>query len=382
MALSRRAFIRIAGGAAVFAAAGVGLNRCDRMPEAAVAGWQGPPAGETEPRRRALSYALLAPNPHNLQSWIADLSVADEIRLFVDPARLLPATDPFSRQIVVGCGCFLETLVLAAAMEGWKADVAPGTGEDAIVAGTAPFATVRFVAGARDDAGGLGPAILKRRSVKTDYDGRALSEAHVASLMAAHGLTSGRVSISSEAGQVVRLREIGMAAMRVEVNLDRTYAESVRVMRIGANEIAAHRDGLSFHGPMFWWAKQFGLMSPEAQMAPESIARNTARALLDTQAASTATFGWVTTPANDRAAQIAAGRAYARLNLAAAWDGVALAPWSQALQEFPEMAAQYAALRAAVGAGPGETVQMFFRLGYAGLPEPTPRRALDAIIRA
>ena len=380
--LSRRGFIRIAGGGIVVAAAGFSLSRCDRMPEAAIAGWQGPPGGETEPRRRALSYALLAPNPHNMQSWIADLAAPGEIRLYVDPARLLPAADPFSRQILIGCGCFLETLVLAAGMEGWHAGIQIGADEAAIVAGGQPFAIVRLAPGPRDEAGGLGPAILTRRSAKTDYDGRALSEAHVASLLAAHGLSGGTVAISSEPGLVARLRAISMAAMRVEVNLDRTYAESVHVMRIGADEIAQHRDGLSFHGPFFWWAKRLGLLSEAAQMAPDSIARDTARALLDTQAASTATFGWMTTAANDRAAQIAAGRAYVRLNLAAARDGIAMAPWSQALQEFPEMAEPFAALREAVGATSGETVQMFFRLGYADRPEPTPRRALDAIIRA
>lgn len=381
--LSRRGFIRLAGGGVVVAAVtGVGLTQCDRMPGEAIAGWQGPPAGETEPRRRALSYALLAPNPHNMQSWVADLSVPDTIQMFVDPTRLLPMTDPFSRQIMVGCGCFLETLVLAAGMEGWAADVTLGTGEDAIVAGTAPFATVTMRPAARADADGLAGAITARRSAKVDYDGRALSDAHVSALMAAHGLSAGRVGTTSEPGQVTTLREIGKAAMRVEVNLDRTYAESVKVMRFGADEIAQHRDGLSFHGPFFWWAKRLGLVTPEAQMDPTSTSRDIAREILDTQAATTATFGWLITPANDRAAQVAAGRAYVRLNLAAARDGVSLAPWSQALQEFPEMAELYAALRTAVGAAAGETVQMFFRLGYAAPQPPTPRRALDAIIRA
>lgn len=379
MALSRRAFIRIAGGAAVVVAAGgAGLSQCDQMPALAVAGWQGPPAGESEPRRRALSHALLAPNPHNRQSWLADLSIPNEIALFVDPSRLLPETDPFSRQILVGCGCFLETLVLAARMEGWNAAVELGAGEDAIAAGSTPFAIVRFAPAARDDSGGLGPAILARRSIKTDYDGRAISDAHAAALKAAHGA----VTISSEPGLVQKLREIGMAAMRLEMDLDRTYVETVRLMRFGAGEIAAHRDGLSFHGPFFWWASRLGLLSEDAQMAPDSIARRTARELLDSPAASTATFGWLTTATNDRAAQVNAGRGYVRLNLAAARDGVAMAPWSQALQEFPEMAGPRAALREAVGAQPGETVQMFFRLGYGAPGEPTPRRALDEIIRA
>lgn len=380
--VSRRGFIRLAGGGVVLAAAGVGLARCDRMPAEAIAGWNGPPAGETEPRRRALSYALLAPNPHNQQSWIADLSVPETITLFVDPTRLLPMTDPYSRQIMVGCGCFLETLVLAAGLEGWKAEVELGTGGDAIVAGTAPFAIIRFAPGAKDDAGGLGPAILRRRSAKVDFDGQALSEAHGAGLLAAVLPRSGRVELTSAPERVGALRELGKAAMRTEVDVDRTFEETVKLMRIGADEIAQHRDGLSFHGPFFWWAKRLGLVSYEAQMDPTSTSRDMARSFLDSQAASTATFGWLVTEGNDRPAQIRAGRTYARLNLAAARDGFAMAPWSQALQEFPEMKPHYDAMRAALEAGAGETVQMFFRLGYAAPPEPTPRRAVDAIIRA
>jgi len=50
-----------------------------------------------------------------MQPWIVDLSVADEITLYIDKTRLLPVTDPFNRQITIGCGAFLELLVMALA---------------------------------------------------------------------------------------------------------------------------------------------------------------------------------------------------------------------------------------------------------------------------
>ena len=53
MPLSRRAFIRIAGGGTVLAAAGLSLATCDGMPEEAVAPWRGPGADEADPRRAA-----------------------------------------------------------------------------------------------------------------------------------------------------------------------------------------------------------------------------------------------------------------------------------------------------------------------------------------
>src|SRR5262245_15567948 len=101
---SRRTFLRVAGTSAVILAAGaVGLTQCDPMPEKAIEAWKGPTPNLRDPRVRALSYALLAPNPHNMQPWIADLQEPGVVTFLCDRTRLLPETDPYSRQITVGC---------------------------------------------------------------------------------------------------------------------------------------------------------------------------------------------------------------------------------------------------------------------------------------
>lgn len=51
-------------------------------------------------RRWILGYAILAPHSHNLLSWLVDLGAPDEILLRCDLMRLLPETDPYSRQII------------------------------------------------------------------------------------------------------------------------------------------------------------------------------------------------------------------------------------------------------------------------------------------
>lgn len=159
---------------------------------------------------------------------------------------------------------------------------------------------------------------------------------------------------------------------------DSTYLESVRLFRITAPEIAQHRDGLSFHGPFFWWLNKLGLFSRETAM--DAFARNQALELIETHL-KTPAFGWIVTSANDRLTQFAAGAAYLRANLKATEMGLAMHPLSQALQEFPEMLTLLAEHKQAVGAAEAETVQMFFRLGRATQAEPAPRRPLDAIIR-
>lgn len=99
--MDRRKFIRLAGGGAVAAAAAGGLaatSLSGAYPAAAVEAWQGP-GNEAEPRRRALAYAITAPNPHNLQPWLVDLQGPGAITLYTDKERVLPETDPFGRQI-------------------------------------------------------------------------------------------------------------------------------------------------------------------------------------------------------------------------------------------------------------------------------------------
>ena len=122
MSVHRRDFIRLVGGGAVFAA--LPAASCAGLPDPRAA-WADPGAHETGPRRRALAWAILAPNPHNMQPWMADLRETGAVTLYVDPTRLLPQTDPFNRQIVIGCGAFLELLRMAAAMRSaWAGETA------------------------------------------------------------------------------------------------------------------------------------------------------------------------------------------------------------------------------------------------------------------
>ncbi len=120
----RRAFIKLLGGGVVVAATAPLLSGCaGGIPDEAVAAWRDQPA-RNDVRRFMLAHALLAPNPHNRQPWIADLSVPNEIRLICDGDKLLPETDPFGRQILIGCGAFIELAVIAAQEVGHTVEVA------------------------------------------------------------------------------------------------------------------------------------------------------------------------------------------------------------------------------------------------------------------
>jgi len=122
--MERRNFIRLVGGGVITAAtlpmAGCSLN--SDYPAQAVEAWRGP-QNESDPRRRALAYAITAPNPHNLQPWLVDLQENGVITVMTDRERVLPQTDPFGRQILVGHGAFIELLTMALAEQGLTAEV-------------------------------------------------------------------------------------------------------------------------------------------------------------------------------------------------------------------------------------------------------------------
>jgi hypothetical protein len=380
MAVSRRGFIRVIGGGVVGAAlVGGGLQGCDRMPASAVAPWTGP-VGETDPRRRALSWALLAPNPHNMQPWLVDLRREGEILLHIDRTRLLPETDPFARQIVIGHGTFLELLVLAAGAEGYRCEIEyfpqgqPAEGE----VDDRPLARIRLQreAASRDS---LFAQIPHRRSTKEPYDARPLQPEHARALQAAHR-GEPQLTISADPALAAGLRGVTERAMLIELQTPRTLKESIDRLRIGGEAIAAQPDGIELHGPFFWWLSKLGLMTPEKAMTPGTMAYQGGIDYALGWARATPAFGWLTTAANDRISQIEAGRAYVRLNLKATELGVAMHPVSQVLQEYSEMAELQREFLTALGISNGQTVQMLFRLGYSEPVPPSPRRRLGALL--
>ncbi|MFK7755269.1 MAG: twin-arginine translocation pathway signal protein, partial [Sedimentitalea sp.] len=163
MTFSRRKTLAILGGGLILAA-GSGAYAVTRAPRTATQPWA--MAGQYDDvRKRALSHAILAPNPHNRQPWLVDLGTPDQVTLFVDTTRLLPHTDPFSRQIVIGLGCFLENMVLAAAQDGYgvEIDTFP-EGEDVTALDQRPVAVARFIAGAGVAEPALFDQIPHRRS--------------------------------------------------------------------------------------------------------------------------------------------------------------------------------------------------------------------------
>ena len=377
---TRRSVIKLlAGGGAASLVSGC-APKSDIDP---IAAWRNPGAGERDQRRWALAHAILAPNPHNRQPWLVDLPGTDEIVFYADTTRMLPATDPPNRQITVGCGAFLELLNLAACERGLRADMAIWPeGEPQPLLDQRPIARIRLVPDATIKPDPLFRQILKRQTNRVAFDLEVPpSAADLATLMAvaAAPLNSGSGIAPADLARTI---DIGQRGFAREMTTPAAALESAKLTRIGPNEIARDRDGISLRGPFLEGMAAVGLLSRAAMADPKSFATKSAIDMFGKTLEATPAFVWIKGPDNSRATQIACGRAYARMNLTATALGLSMQPWSMTLQEFPEMAALYKETQTALGATPDAPLQMLARIGRAKPGPVSPRRGLAEHIRA
>ncbi|MEO8249411.1 MAG: twin-arginine translocation pathway signal protein [Burkholderiales bacterium] len=426
LSASRRRFVCTTVGGVIFAALPLaGCSPVAAVPDSAVAAWF-PDASRDDPRRRALSWAILAPNPHNRQPWLIDLTKPDEITVRIDTTRLLPETDPFGRQILIGTGAMLGLLEIAATSIGYRTEThlfeqgAYGEHLD-----SRPLARIRLAAhddkAAVSNAAELFAQIPKRRTVRLPYDparttdarfskdlGQDLSLAAGASIRANTSVRAGVITRNQDPRSADSIARIAKAAWKIELTTPRLVMESVNLMRVGSAEIDKYRDGITMDSFMLVALDKFGLLDRSKAPTPASSITQRQIADFDASIDSSPAFFWLTTVGNSRHEQVEAGIAYARAQLRATAHGMVMHPLSQSLQEYEEMIElrrdihrEIAAIAAmptgqsnheprgetrAAGSGDADrTLQMLCRIGYlpngVAMPGPAPRRGLEAHIR-
>lgn len=389
--MQRRTFIRLAGGGTLAAAtvSTAALGGCSaQVPDEAIEAWQDPYNTVTsgDVRHWIVSYAILAPHSHNLQSWVVDLRRPFEIWLYCDAQRLLPETDPHARQIMMSHGAFLELLVMAAKERAYRADITlfpqgefAGDTPDGRAIARVHLSTDTSVA--KDP---LFSQVLQRHTNRQRYDLQRAVPSNAWLAMGASLDNSVRFGFVTQEDEdaIAQHRRIANAAYRIEMTTPRTVLESYRWLRLGAGEVNAYRDGISIMAPVPVLLSKVGLFDRTKAPAPDAYATTSELDDFGKKIASTPAFAWLMTRDNSRATQIAAGRAWVRLQLQATAQGLAMQPLSQALQEYPEQQGPYNDIHRLCGAAAtGQTLQMWARVGYAPPVRPAPRRPFAEFLR-
>jgi hypothetical protein len=380
---TRRQFMGLVGGGMVLAASSNATAGI--YPNKAVEAWE-PISGDIEIRRWVLAHGLLAPNPHNRQPWIADLRREGEITLICDGARLLPETDPFGRQILIGCGAFLELGALAAAERGYAMDINLfPNGEPPLteLPKGAVVARIKLSKSGSVKPDPLFAFIRSRHTSKGTYDvSKKLAPQHAKALafIAATNNPQGVVlnGVLEDPAKMQTMREITRLSYEIELTTPRTYLESANLFRIGPSEIERHRDGISITGLMPRLMSTIGMFNRfEVPAKGTSAYKQVMDRWLPYETSSG--YLWMATEGNARKQQVESGRAYVRTHLLATSLKIEMHPLSQAVQEFVEVKEQNLALYKLLELDPTTvTLQMVARVGYATKPtEGSPRRDLD-----
>jgi len=366
MSLSRRKFISLIGGGVVAAVAiPTTAFLTTRTPHKALEPW-GTAGSYSDARLKAMSYALLAPNPHNRQPWLAKLEGTDSLRIYRDFERDLPITDPFGRQLTIGMGCFIELMRMAAAEDGYKVEsTLMPEGENGAIA------HCKFIPNAAQPDP-LFQQVMDRRSHKDMFIEKPVDNPTSQQLKQYADIYIG--GKESEA-----LKEIAHGAWLTEAATPDAWQESIDLLRIGKAEINASPDGIDAGGPMLETLSFLGMFTREAASdvnnpGSRDTIESTANAILSTPA-----FTLNVTDGNTRKDQLEAGRQWMRLNLKTTSLGMALRPVSQALQEYEAVKPFYDRVHE-LFAENGKTVQMLGLLGYGELPARTPRWPIETRI--
>lgn len=343
----------------------------------------------TDIRLLLLSYAILAPNPHNKQPWSIQLKDELSFDLYVDTQRTLPHTDPPFRQVHIGQGTFLENLNLAALNFGYKAIIKyfPKGEYSNTVIENKPVASIQLVKEKNIAKDELFNQILLRQSNKREYVNEVVPLEKIKILqekIKAELEQDFSLNITSEKEDLKNLREIAVNGMKIETgNYDRDM-ETIEMFRFNSDEINKYKDGFGLGQSGVTGIKKFMienlfLSRESAQKNPSTFGKE-AISVTKKQVDSTNTFAWLSTKSNSRLDQVKIGRVYERINLLATSLGLVIHPLSQVLQEYSDMHVLQNEFLEYLDVPKTHTVQMFFRIGVASSVEQSPRRDIEDLV--
>jgi hypothetical protein len=283
-------------------------------------------------------------------------------------------------------GTFLELLDLAARERGLRADITlfprGPFGRDRI--DDRPVARIRLAPDASVRKDPLFTQVLRRHTNREPYDMQKAIPADAIRAMEEsvqkYRVRFGFAGLDAR-DAMAKQRAIAADAWKIELTTPRTILESYKVLRVGSAEIEKYRDGLSITSPFLALLVRFGLFDRSKAPKADDSATTNQIGMFGKSLDATPGFLWLLTEGNDRVTQVNAGRAYARVQLAGTAQGLSMHPLSQALQEYPEQKVHYENIHRLLNAPqPRYTVQMWARVGYGPVVEPSPRRGVAAHI--
>lgn len=325
-----------------------------------------------DPRLQVIAHGILAPNAHNMQSWRISLDGQNpkEFSLFVETERLLPETDPYSRQITISNGTFLELVRIAAEKLGYQANITLFPSGEFDQEGTVqslashPVAKVSLErAEARNSS--FYDAIFNRVTNRTPYLDKPLAPQQIQQLRSLNPDSTLMLEIFQNGKDLDRLKELAKQGVQIESNHSGSMHETNQVLRMSERQKNEYRYGLTMDSQGLSAVTQFfmqslGTIFPLDEEASGKFWRQSEFQRIERSPA----YALIISAYNSRISQVKSGMLFSRFQLAGTVMGLSMQPTSQVLQEYPEMATLYEEVHKAF-TDAGHTIQMMVRLGEA-----------------
>jgi len=328
---------------------------------------------------KGIAYGINAPNPHNTQAWKFQLLSENEMLFFVDETRLLEATDPSTRQIHIGCGCFLECMKLGMQRAGYKTqiDYFPEGDYQTKNIGKKPIAKITFTQSNPQKISDISNYIYQRKTSRLKYKG-SITDVEFNALLEKTAHKFSEIRLIHQASELEQILPILYKGMEIETFTYNTHEESRKWFRQNDKRIEQMRDGINFAGGgttgiSKWFAeRQLKTLDPKIWHDVEAnklfLKKHKNKVLLSN--------GIVIfkTTTNNFLDWIQTGHDYFRFSLACTEKGFYLHPLSQVLQEFDEMKELREAFEGLMKINAPEKIQMAVRIGKSKPPYHSFRR--------
>jgi hypothetical protein len=344
----------------------------------------------SDPRMQLIAQAVLAPSGHNMQPWTIQLDTADPnvLSLYADPTRLSPAVDPLARQTMVSQGTFLAYLQVAAAHLGYTASLElfpSGTYDETSLQKSMSRLPVARITLARDPAATTADykSLFLSDTNRSPYTASPLTAGQTKALDAVASSSPASLSLLADSKDMKALGDFGVEGTLIETKNAAATKESDAVTYLTEQAKNKARSGFGVEGRGTSGFMKYvlqGIIRFVPSMNDDASGATSAIAVTDAAVAHTAAYGLISTTGNTRKEQVEAGILYAELSLHARTLGLVMQPLSQVLQEYPSMAAPYAAIHAEYAPG-GQTIQMLVRIGTPTTEYPVSmRRDANALV--
>lgn len=326
-----------------------------------------PVAPDAERFHALVRDAVLAPSSHNSQPWIFHVPLnCAFLELYADRTRALPVVDPDDRELTISCGAALFGMRLAARHAGFVDDV------ELLPDADDPDLLARMRLGARGtpsaDAETLQAAVPRRHTSRKPFDARPVPEGLLRELQQAAAAQGAMLHVLREPAERERAADLVAEADRRQF-ADRAFRRELAAWMHPNRSLS--RDGMP--------GSTLGLGVVTSAAAPLMVRTfdvGGGRAAKDRELATgSPVLALLWTVQDTTRDWLNAGQALYHVLLRACAAGVSASFLDQPI-EVPELRTTLQDTLGIAG-----HAQLLLRLGYGPPAEPTPRRAVEDVIR-